>query len=209
MGISRRPVPVVILGVAVLLWSGCASNAIQAEWTDPQFSGHSLSGEEVWVVCDSAEVAVERICEDRVVESLTAAGIIPVRASESKPASDNSASANPDRMVAARMAGAKALFASRVAPDSKVVNPGPTVGIGVGGFGGYSRGVGAGVGVSVPVGSERVDIAYRADMTLTDVATGKLMWTSSVATGASQDVARQMGKIASAGVAAARKARVL
>jgi len=101
-----------------------------------------------------------------------------------------------------------------IAPDVTVVSPGPTVGFGIGGFGisgGWHRssGVGAGVGVGFPVGAERVNTAYAAEMTLTDVNTGRLMWTSRVTTPASQDVAEQVTELVGVGVKSARQAGFL
>ena len=204
-GISTPGAAALLLGLAALL-GGCASKAIQAEWSDPQFAGHSLSGEKVLVVCDAAETAVRRICEEQMTARLSAAGTIAV---SSGLGAAGAKSTRDEMLAVARSAGAKAILASSLAPDSTVVNPGPTFGIGVGGFGGSRGGVGAGVGVTVPVGSEQVSTAYGADMALTDVATGKLMWTGKVSTPASQDVTRQIGKLAEAGVAAAQKAGML
>jgi hypothetical protein len=81
----------------------------------------------------------------------------------------------------------------------------------MGSFGGGAGGggVGAGVGVAVPVGNARVSTAYAANLVLTDVATGRMMWTSKVTTAASQDVAGQMEKLAQTGVEAVQKAGML
>ena len=114
-------------------------------------------------------------------------------------------------MATARSSGAKAVWRSTVAPDATVGTPGPTVGIGVGGFGGGygAGGVGAGVGVGVPVGPDRVETAYGANLVLTDIETGRVMWTSKVTTAASRDVNAQMDKLAQTGVEAAQKAGML
>jgi hypothetical protein len=196
--------------VVTLLGSGCASDRVQAQWTDARFAGRSLSGEYVLVVCDADAVALCRLCEEQVSARLTAMGVIPVTPPDSDTAVGGGASSARDNGLAtARTAGAKAVFASTLARDTTVVDPGPTFGIGVGGGGGYHGGIGGGVGVSVPVGSERANTAYGADMSLTDVATGKLMWSGKVTTRASADVAEQIGKLAQTGVAAAQKAGVL
>jgi hypothetical protein len=105
----------------------------------------------------------------------------------------------------------QAIVAATIAPDATVVSPGPTLGVGFGGFssagGGYrSSGIGTGVGVAVPVGAVGVMTAYGAHLTLTDVATGRLMWASRVTTPASSDVAEQVSKLAQAGREAARQA---
>ena len=60
--------------------------------------------------------------------------------------------------------------------------------------------------VSVPVGGAGVSTGYAANMVLTDVATGRVMWTSKVTAPASLDVNAQIGQLAKAGVEAAQKA---
>jgi hypothetical protein len=201
------------LAGGTLLSAGCASNNIQAQWTDPEFAGHSLRGEKVLIVCDASEVAVKRICQDRMTARLTASGVVPVTSAESDQMAAGNAQTDANVIAAARSAGAKAVWRSTIAPDATVANPGPTVGLGVGGFGGaggWNRGgMGAGVGVAVPVGPERVDTAYGASIVLTDIATGRVMWTSKVTTPASRDVAGQIDKLAQTGVEAAQKAGML
>jgi hypothetical protein len=51
-----------------------------------------------------------------------------------------------------------------------------------------------------------VDTSYGADLVLTDVASGQMMWTSSIATPASRDVNAQVASIAKVAVEAAKKA---
>jgi hypothetical protein len=51
-----------------------------------------------------------------------------------------------------------------------------------------------------------VNTAYGANLVLTDVATGKMMWTSKVITPASQNVNAQIGALAKVGVTAAQSA---
>ena len=63
-----------------------------------------------------------------------------------------------------------------------------------------------GVGVAMPVGADRVTTAYGANLTLTDVATSRLMWASRVTTPASSDIAAQVGKLVQAGSEAAQQA---
>lgn len=200
-----------LLALGGLLFTGCASTRIQAQWTDPQFADHSLRGAKVLVVCNASETTMQRICQDQLSAQVLAAGATPV----SEPASDHpAAGAAPishELLAAARSAGAKAILSSALAPEATVVNPGPTVGIGVGGFGGSGGwhsggGVGGSVGVSVPVGAGRVNTAYGANMVLTEVASGRMMWTSKVTAPASQDVGAQIAELAKTGLDAARKA---
>ncbi len=194
-----------------LLLAGCASTRIQAQWTDPQFTDHALRGAKVLIVCNASEPTLKRICQDQLSAQVLASGATPV----SEPASDDpAAGAAPishELLAAARSAGAKAILSSALAPEATVVNPGPTVGFGVGGFGGSGGwhsggGVGGSVGVSVPVGAGRVNTAYAASMVLTDVASGRMMWTSKVTAPASQDVGAQIAELTKTGLDAARKA---
>jgi hypothetical protein len=202
-----------LLALVGVLIAGCASTRIQAQWTDPRFADHSLRGAKVLVVCDAQETAVRRICEEQLSAHVAASGATPVTGPESDSRAAGAGSIDEGILAAARSAGAKAILASTIAPDATVVSPGPTVGFGIGGFGGSGGwrgasgvGVGGGVGVSVPVGGGHVSTAYAANMVLTDVASGRMMWTSKVAGPASQDVGAQIGKLAKTGIDAAREA---
>jgi hypothetical protein len=197
---------VALLAATAVVIAGCASTKVVAEWSDPQFAGRSLKGEKVLVVCDANETVIRRICQDQLAAYLTASGAVPV--SGRADLTVGPPPANDKTLAAARSAGAKAILGSTIAPDATVVNPGPSVGFSLGGFGfgGGGGGVGAGVGVGVPVGSAQAATGYASDLVLTDVATGRLMWTSKATAPASQDVGRQIGELAKAGVEAAQKA---
>jgi hypothetical protein len=205
---------VALLGLYGLLIGGCASTAIQAQWSDPQFAGRSLRGATVLVVCDASAAAIKRICQDQIAARIATSAARPVTAPEVDFLTAEDGQMADKVFAAARRVGANAIWGSIIAPDATVVSPGPTVGFGLGGFGssgGRHRwgGVGGGVGVTVPVGGERVNTAYAADMTLTDVETERLMWTSKITTPASQDIAEQVAKLAQAGVKAAQQAGFL
>jgi len=201
----------ILLAGGALQVAGCASNNIQAQWSDPEFAGHSLHGEKVLVVCDARETAIRRVCQDRMTARLAASGVVPVASPDAEKLAPETAGANDAVMATARSSGAKAVWRSTVAPDATVGTPGPTLGFGMGGFGGsgYGGGVGAGVGVGVPVGPDRVEIAYGANLVLTDIETGRVMWTSKVTTPASRDVNAQIDNLAQTGVEAAQKAGML
>ncbi|MGH8613010.1 MAG: hypothetical protein ACREYF_13570 [Gammaproteobacteria bacterium] len=191
-------------------FTGCAATRVQTEWTDPRFTGQSLRGAKVLVVCGANDTAIERICQDQLGAQVAVSGVTVV----ARPDSDTLTAGQPvneKTLAAARSAGAKAILSCTVAPEATIVNPGPSVGFGIGGFGGSGGwrsggGVGGGVGVSVPVGSGQVNTAYTANMALIDVATGRLMWTGKVTTPATRDVNAQIGKLAKTGIEAAQKA---
>jgi hypothetical protein len=212
----NRPIPTYFaypFATALVLFAlfngGCASKPVQAQWTDPQFANHSLRGAKVLVVCDSNEAAVKRICEDQMSAQLHGAGATPVIAPID---ATGPGSINDRALAAARSAGARAVLVSAVAPEVTSITPGPSVGVGIGGFGGFggyhSGGVSTGVGVSVPVGAERVDTAYAANLSLTDVDSGRLMWTGKVTASGRQDINQQVAFLAKNGVEAAQSAGI-
>jgi hypothetical protein len=168
----------------------------------------------VLVVCHANAPAVQRICQDQISARMLMSGIRPVMATEADLMAAEGKSIADNIFAAARREGANAIWAATVAPDVTVVSPGPTIGVGIGGFGGSggwypSSGVGGGIGVGVPVGGEQVNTAYAADMTLTDVGTGRLMWTSRITTPASQDTTEQVSRLVEVGVQSAQQAGYL
>jgi hypothetical protein len=209
-----RAATMVLLVLCGFLFGGCASTQLQAQWTDPQFAGQSLRGATVLVVCDASDAVIEHLCQDQLAAQVAAAAAAPVTAPDANHLPVGGGPLPENVFTAARRVGAKAILVSTIVPDATVVQPSPTIGFGFGGFrstGGWHRssGIGTGVGVAVPVGADRVQIAYAATMTLTDVDTGRLMWTSKVTTPASQDVSTQINKLAKAGVEAAQQAGLL
>jgi len=71
---------------------------------------------------------------------------------------------------------------------SQTVSQGVSLGLGLGGFG---RSLGGGVGVSAPIGGGQVSQGYAASGRVTDVASGRLMWTARASSPASSDVNQQ------------------
>lgn len=192
-----------LAGALLLVAGGCATTSIQAQWTDPEFANRPLQGATVLVRCDAEETALRRICADQLAQQLQAVGAKALQAAELGRAPRTGSRIDEPTLDAARRAGASAVLTSSVVPDATVADYGPTFGIGVGSWGGD---VSTGVGVSVPVGGTGVSTAYAADMVLTDVATGKVMWTSRVSAPASRDAGAQMAKLAQVGLQAAKAA---
>jgi hypothetical protein len=204
---GRRTAAGLVPAALVLALAGCASRMVEAQWSDPRFAGHSLRGARVLVVCSAQETAVQRICQDELSAQVAAVGATPVAGSAGRPGNGAATSA-ADALGAARDAGAAAILAATVAPEKSFVRPGPTMGVGVGvagGSGGHTS-VGTSVGISLPVGGPGVDTAYAANLVLTDVASGEMMWTSKVTARASRDVQGQIGQLAKVGMEAAREA---
>jgi len=196
---------VALLAAGACFLGGCATTQVNAEWTDPQFAGRSLRGQLVLVVCDANDTAVRRICQDQLAARVTGSGATPINAPADLTVGPPPA--NDMTIAAARKAGAKAILGARVGPDATIVNPGPSVSFGLGGFGGSRGGVsGGGVGVGMPVGGGRVDTAYGADLTLTDVETVRLMWTGKVTAPASGNINTQIAELTRVGIEAAARA---
>lgn len=203
-GIDRPLASGAAVLAAALALAGCASTPpVDAEWTAPQFAGQSLRGSKLLVVCEAADLALQRQCEERVAAELVAYGASPVAQPAVAAGTARSSAAEP-YLPAARAAGARAVWLTSVAPDATVVSPGPSVGLGVGGFG---RGaVGGGVGISLPIGGARTSSAYGANSQLTDVASSRLMWTAKTRASAGDDTGAQVATLVRSAVAAAGKA---
>ena len=93
---------------------------------------------------------------------------------------------------AARDTGAKAVVSVAIGPATQAVSQGFSIGIG--GFG-FGRGGGGGVGVSAPIGGGRVDTGYAANGRVTDVASGRLMWTARASAPPSKDANAQLADL--------------
>lgn len=196
----------VALAASALSLVGCASTKLDAQWVDPQFKGRSLRGTKVFVVCEATDVVIKHVCQDQVAAQLSAVGATPVKG----PETDNSTPAPQPvadpYLPAAREAGANAVLSTAVTPDATVVNPGPSIGFGIGGFGGGGGAYrGGSVGMSVPVGAGQVTTGYAANTTLTDVASGRLMWTAKATTPPSKDIKMQVTDLAKAVLDGAKK----
>jgi hypothetical protein len=87
--------------------------------------------------------------------------------------------------------------------SSQKVDPGMQLSIG--GFG-FGRSSAAGVGVSAPIGGGQVTSGYSANGRVTDVASGRLMWTARASTPPSSDVNAQMAELSKSVLDAAGKA---
>jgi hypothetical protein len=195
------------IGLALLL-AGCASSQINAQWSDPQFAGQPARGAKVLVACQANEPTLRRICADRIAAKLAALGAVPVLAPDSSDAANATAADEAALLQAARRAGAVALLRTQLSPEVVAVAPGPSIGIGIGGFGGgYRSGGGVGFGVSAPLGGAGpAETGWGATASLTDVASGKLMWSARASAPPSTDIAQQLSTLATLLLDAARQA---
>jgi hypothetical protein len=187
---------------ALVALAGCASTQLDAEWRDPQLSAGSLRDARVLVACDAFEAVVVQLCRDQIASAVEAQGATPVFVPTNFPISPARA-IDPQLLLAARDAGAKAMLVVTVAVASSNVSQGMSIGIG--GFGFGSSG-GAGIGVSAPVGGGNLSSGYTANGRLTDVASERLLWTAKATSPPSSDVNAQMSELAKTLFAAATKA---
>lgn len=195
----------VAASLAGLLWlAGCASSQVNAQWSDPQFAGQPPRGAKVLVSCQAADLTLRRVCAERMAAEVAARGVVPVQAADP---GDGPPPDNEVLLQAARQAGAAALLRTTVAAESAVAAPGPSIGIGIGGFGGtYRSGGGVGIGVSAPLGGAgAVDTGFGASAALTDVASGHLMWSGRASAAPSSDVGQQLATLAKLLIDAARQ----
>ncbi|MBC7991676.1 MAG: hypothetical protein H7Z15_00345 [Rhizobacter sp.] len=184
--------------------AGCASTQLDAQWADPQLvSGQPLRGARVLVVCESPDQVLRRVCTDQMTAQLVSVGAVPVPAPDVGDGANSPPGGPAPYVAAARTANAKAVLVTAIAPNGSVAKPGFTLGVGLGGFGGN---VGGGVGVSVPMGGTKVETGYAANASITDVASGRLMWTARASEAASADVNAQVSALSKAVVAGALKA---
>lgn len=195
----------IALLATALSMAGCATSNIDAQWVDPRLSSQSLAGAKVYVACQAQDLTVRRVCADQLVAQVRAAGATPLLAADSADPVNTAQAANPGLLDAARAAGASVVLNAVVAPDASIVSSGPSIGIGIGGFGGGYRGrTSGGIGVSLPVGGGSVSTGYAANGSITDVASGRLVWSAKATTQPSSNVGEQMADLAKALLESAR-----
>lgn len=202
-GRHRRLAARAALLLCATLWlGGCASSKLVAQWSDPQFAGRLAPGAKVVVACQASDLTLRRLCADRIGEQLLASGMQPLPAPQGIEAADEAA-----LLRMARAVGAAALLHTTVAAEVATVAPSPSIGIGIGGFGGgYRSGGGVGIGMSAPLGAGGpAETGFGASAGLSDVASGKLMWSARASAAPSSDVNRQIADLAAQLVDAARQ----
>ena len=193
-----------VLAAAVLLTACASTPQLDAQWTDPSLGAHSslLRGARVLVACDAFDVAVRQVCQDQLASEVVARGATPVFiAANTQLLTDRAL--DSQLLPSARTANAKALLVVTLTPASADVNPGPSFSIG--GFG-FGRSSAVGVGVSAPLGGGRVTTGFAANGRVTDVSTGRLVWTASAAAPPSADLSAQFGALSKVVLDSAEKA---
>jgi len=183
----------VITAAVVASLAACATpTGVDVQWSDPQLAGIQLQGKRVLVVCEAGDTALTRMCLDQLAAVLQTRGTSVVTLPDSAavgpatPASGSQVRDDARYVDLARSAGAQAVWIASVNPDWAAGDQrsGAGVSIGLGGFSiGRGGGSGVGVGVSVPVplgGQGSGAPSYAASARVTDVASGRLVWTATV-----------------------------
>ncbi len=188
-----------------LLLAACASPTVDAQWRNVEMPASYLRGATVLVSCETRELVLKRICEDRIVADLSARGAAPLLAEPGTVAAMQPGQADMHYLPVARDSGAKAVLSVTLGLSSQSVSPGVSIGIGGFGFGRHTAG---GIGVSAPIGGGQVNSGYSANGRITDVATGRLMWTARASTPPSSDVNAQLADLSKSVLDAAARAGI-
>lgn len=186
-----------------LMLAGCASTVVDTQWRSVELPPNYLRGATVMVSCETRDELLRRICDEQVAAELGARGAVPVFAAPGTVAAIEPGVADAQYLPAARSSGAKAVLSVTVGASSTSVSPG--VMVSVGGFG-FGRNSAAGVGVAAPVGGGHVSNGYSANGRITDVASGRLMWSARASTPPSSDVNAQVAELSKSVLDAAGKA---
>jgi hypothetical protein len=189
--------------------AGCASTRLDAQWTDPQLAANTLRGARVMVVCEAYDLAVKRICQDQMAAEVVARGGTAVPGPDEGSGAQVRPLNNDQYLGAAREANAKAVLTHSITPGDVSVGGGSGVSVGIGGVGG-GRGSagGVGVGVSMPVGGYQTTTGYAMNSRVTDVGSGKLLWTAKASASPSSDISAQLSELHKVVFDAADKAQL-
>jgi hypothetical protein len=177
---------------AALLLAGCATTQVDAQWRSVELPAAYLRGATVLVSCETRELVLKRICEDQVVADLSARGMRPVLPAPGTVEAAQPGVSDVQYLPAARASGAKAVLSVTVGLSSQSVSQGVSIGIGGFGFGRHSAG---GIGVSAPIGGGQVSQGYAANGRVTDVASGRLMWTARASAPPSTNINEQFAEL--------------
>ena len=201
---TNRPATLLATAACAALLAGCATTQVDAQWRNVDLPPSYLLGASVLVTCETGEQVVKRICEDQLGADLRARGVrVLVAAPGALPSGVPVGATDVQYLPLARENGAKAVFSVSVGPAAQTVSQGVSLGIGLGGFG---RGVGGGVGVSAPIGGGQLSPGYAASGRVTDVASGRLMWTARASSPPSSDVNQQFTELSKSVLDAAASA---
>jgi hypothetical protein len=202
MAANRKPLALLCATLAIGL-AGCASTRLDAQWSDPQLAPNSLRGARVMVVCEAYDLAIKRICQDQMAAEVVARGGTAVPGPEATAVRPLN---NDQYLGAARDAGVKAVLTHSITTADVSSGSGVSIGLGAFGIGGGS--VRGGAGVSVPVGGQHTNTGYAMNSRVTEVTSGKLLWTAKATASPSSDANAQLSELNKAVFGAADKAQL-
>jgi hypothetical protein len=188
---------------AAFVLAGCAEPLVDAQWRSIETPPAYLRGATVLVNCDAGDIVLKHICQDRLSADLASRGVRPVAAPDFPPGTAQPGAADMQYLSVAKQSGAKAIVSMSVGLSSQSVSQGVQVGIGGFGFGHNSAG---GVGISAPIGGGQVNSGYSVNGRVTDVGSGRLMWTARASTPPSSDVNAQLADLSKSVLDAAGRA---
>jgi hypothetical protein len=157
-----------------LFIAGCATTHLDSQWSSPDFVNNKITGK-LLVVGVSRDDTVRRLYEDEMTAQLASRGLTTVRSYELIPG-PLVLGGNTALLKAARDAGANTILSSVVVArehvDRVISDPMPRYGMNFDGWYGYYW----------PYAYVRTEIRsfdrYTVGTSLTDVATGKIMWSA-------------------------------
>jgi hypothetical protein len=178
----------VIAVFVLLMMSGCATTSVDSQWSNPDFAGRKLTGK-VLIIGVSREDTIRRLYEDEMAAQLAAHAVTTTRSHEIVTGSltlDSTAAL----IAAAKSVGATAILSSAVVDrqhvERIVAEPLPMYGSD------FSRWY----GFYWPYAYSRTEVRsferYTVSTSLTDVATGKIMWSTRTETESSDHVDREI-----------------
>jgi hypothetical protein len=176
-----------------LLIAGCATTHLDSQWSSPDFANNKITGK-LLVVGVSRDDTVRRLYEDEMTTQLASRGLTNVRSYELIPG-PLALGGNTALLKAARDAGANMILSSVVVArehvDRVISDPMPRYGMNFDGWYGYYW----------PYAYVRTEIRsfdrYTVGTSLTDVATGKIMWSARTQTENVDHVDREIKAFAS------------
>lgn len=203
---AYRPLHALLCVALAAGLAGCASTRLDAQWSDPQLAPNPLRGARVMVVCEAYDLAIKRICQDQMAAEVVARGGTAVPGPDAGEGAPVRPLNNDQYLGAARNAGASAVLTHSITTADVSSGSGVSIGLGAFGIGGGS--VRGGAGVSVPVGGQRTNTGYAINSRVTEVPSGKLLWTAKASASPSSDVSAQLSELHKAVFGAADKAQL-
>ena len=190
----KRLVGLVSAAAAAIVLAACATRAttLDAQWVNPEFVG-KRSVRNVMVIAVTRDSTNRRLFEDRMVASLTAAGVKAVQSYKSVPQDGPVSEEQLRRAVTeAGVSHAIATRISNVTTDVRVT-PGMVTGPGWGSGFGWDRGWGPGWGGAAGFHNTMWATSFPPTMTTTqnvhadtrlyDAKTAAVVWTAATTTG--------------------------